>query len=79
MTNLIALVVIVAAVFFALKYINKVKAERQAAASRGAPSSDSHRRPSWARRAFKAEVLVECPRCGTFVSSLDDHVCRGKP
>ncbi|MSO74427.1 MAG: hypothetical protein EXQ99_04630 [Alphaproteobacteria bacterium] len=79
MTKLIALVVIVAAIFLAFKYINKVKAERQAAASRGAPSRDSNRRPSWTRRVFKAEVLVECTRCGTFVPSLNDHVCRGKP
>jgi len=77
-TKLIVLIAVIAVVFLAFKYIAKVKrlqrtaAARQNAASRPEPH---HGRFGWAQRVFKAEDLVECPRCGTFVRSLDGHVC----
>ncbi len=78
MVKLIILVVVIAAVFFAFKHIKKIKAERDAKPTRQASARDSGQRPGWARRVFKSEVLVECPRCRTFVASLNDHACRGK-
>lgn len=77
MTKLIVLVAVIAAVFLAFKYIKRVKAQRQAGASRGAPREPGGRF-GWTRRVLRAEDLVECPRCGTFVRSLSDHACRGK-
>ncbi len=75
---MIVLVAVIAAVFFAFKYIKKVKAQRPATTSRDVPPRDSDRRFGWARRVFKAEELLACPRCGTFVRSLKDHACGGK-
>lgn len=77
MVKLIVLVALIAAVFFAFKYINRVKGQRQAATSRDVPPRESAARFGWTRRVFKAEDLVECPRCGTFVRALKDHACRG--
>lgn len=78
MTKLIVLVAVIAAVFLVFKYIKRVKSARGATASRGEPRRDSGGRFGWTRRIFKAEDLVECPRCGTFVRSLKEHACRGR-
>ena len=76
-TKLIVLVAIIAAVFLAFKYIGRVKKLQRAAAARrsAAPRPEPGGRFGWTRRIFKAEDLVECPRCGSFVRSLDEHVC----
>lgn len=78
MTKLIVLVAIVAAVFFAFKYINRIKAQRAAGANREDARQENVRRARPAPRVRKAEDLVECPRCGTFVHSLDEHACARK-
>jgi hypothetical protein len=75
-TKLIVLIAIIAVVFLAFKYIARIKkqqrsAARPAAAARPAPGG----RFAWTRRVFKAEDLIECPHCGTFVRSLEEHVC----
>ncbi len=79
MVKLIVLVAVIVAVFFAFKYIKRVKAQPPPpGAARGARSRDPGGRFGWARRVFKAEDMVECPRCGTFVRSIKDHACRDK-
>ncbi|MGD9536497.1 MAG: hypothetical protein AB7P52_07655 [Alphaproteobacteria bacterium] len=75
-TKLIVLIAVIAVVFFAFKYIARVKKlQRSAARQAAAPRPEPQGRFGWARRVFRAEDLVECPRCGTFVRSLDGHVC----
>jgi hypothetical protein len=79
LVKLIVLIAVIAAVVYAFKSINRIKAKQQAAARNpSARTGGPPRRPGWARRVFKAEDLVECPRCGTYVRSLRDHECRRK-
>lgn len=77
--KLLILAVIIGVVFFAFKTISRVKAKQQdAVRDASSRTKEAPRRPGWARRIFKAEELVECPRCGTFVRSMKDHTCKGK-
>jgi len=75
-TKLIVLVAIIAAIFFAFKYISRIKAKRDTATRRAVPPrQQASGRFAWARRVFKAEDLVACPQCGSYVRSLKDHRC----
>lgn len=77
--KLLLLAVIIGVVFFAFKTISRVKANQQNSVRDGSSRPrETKSRPGWARRIFKAEDLVECPRCGTFVRSLENHSCMGK-
>lgn len=77
--KLLVLAVIIGVVFFAFKTVSRVKASQQNPVRDGSSRPRATKsRPGWARRMFKAEDLVECPRCRTFVRSLEDHRCKGK-
>lgn len=74
--KLIVLVAIIAAVFFGFKYIARIKAKRDADLRREMPPrQQASGRFGWARRVFKAEDMVACPQCGSYVRSLKDHRC----
>jgi hypothetical protein len=76
LVKIIVVIAVIAAVVYGVKYLTRVKAKRDAGAYRAATDqSPTTRRFAWARRMFKAEDLVECPRCGTFVRSLGEHHC----
>jgi len=79
LVKLIVLIAVVVAVIFAVKFIARAKAQQGAVKPRpDARTRETPGRSGWPRRFFKAEDLIECPRCGTHVRSLRDHECRGK-
>ncbi|MEH6404650.1 MAG: hypothetical protein V7750_14825 [Sneathiella sp.] len=62
--KIILLLAVIGAVFFAARFFKKSLTEGGEKSKEGSASGKSH------------TDLVKCPECETYVSSLDEHICK---
>jgi hypothetical protein len=71
--KLLLIVIVVAIVWFAFRYVSRVEAVRRAVRA-----EVERRRRAQKPRTLEAEDLVKCARCGTFVAARSAAAC-GRP
>lgn len=70
--KLAVLALIILAVVYGFKLVGNLKERQEKRESAPEPKREKRRE----RERLEAEDLVECPKCGAFVSLADGHECK---
>jgi hypothetical protein len=76
--KLIFLVALIVGVWYAFKYVARVRANF-AASERPRPMprpAEARKRGSFERHFRRAKELIACPKCGAYVSDVKAHHCQ---